>query len=163
MAAGMGSHVPVFMAGIGLGVALTVAVVPSRTQTPAPARVDGTVLTLEGAPVAGATVVVDASPPRIATTDEDGYFVFDGLPDRPYLIEAGVGDQVAGPITVGGDQPVVLRLRGPMTLEAAVVPWLDDREQRDSPASPGRWCGEAPASLPPATARAQRGSSTGTG
>jgi hypothetical protein len=140
----MGSHLPVFMAGIGLGVALTVAVVPPRTQHAEAARVDGTVLTLEGAPVAGATVVVDADPPRIATTDEQGYFVFDGLPDRPYLIEAGVGDQVAGPITAGGDQPVVLRLRGPMTLEAAVLPWLDQRERKDTAASDVT-SGEAPA------------------
>lgn len=137
----MGSHIPVFMAGLGLGVLLTAAIVPARTHPRSTARLDGMVLSPDGAPAAGATVMVEASPPRIATTDDEGYFVFDDLPDRPYLIEAGVGDQIAGPITAGADHPIVLRLRGPMTLEAAVTPWPAERERGEQKT---RWCGEAP-------------------
>src|SRR4051812_8545264 len=51
-------------------------------------RLEGQVVDSDEHPVAGATVVLSANPPRTATTEADGAFAFDALVGRPYTLVA---------------------------------------------------------------------------
>ena len=88
-------------------------------------RLEGMVLGDGDRPAAGATVVLDAAPPRTATTAADGGFAFDGLVGRTYTLTARAGAAgVAGPTRVpltATTELVTLRLRPGATLEASVV------------------------------------------
>jgi hypothetical protein len=74
-------------------------------------------------PLVGAQVAIDTSPPRVATADANGAFVFAGLPSRTFTLEAQFGALFAGPVhtrpaTTG--EPVVLRARPATTLDVEV-------------------------------------------
>jgi hypothetical protein len=88
-------------------------------------RLEGIVLGQGDNPVPNATVVLDAAPPRTATTDSAGGFVFDGLVGRGYTLIARAGELgVAGPARIQLTPTtalVTLRLRPGATLEATVV------------------------------------------
>ncbi len=87
-------------------------------------RLEGQVIDANEHGVAGATVVLTANPPRIATTEADGGFAFDGLVGRPYTLIARATKGVAGPITArltAKSDPVVLRLRPAGKLTVTVV------------------------------------------
>jgi uncharacterized GH25 family protein len=87
-------------------------------------RLEGQVIDADEHGVAGATVVITANPPRIAITEADGGFVFEGLVGRPYTLIARAAKGVAGPITArltAKSDPVVLRLRPAGKLTVTVV------------------------------------------
>jgi hypothetical protein len=86
-------------------------------------RLEGQVIDPAEAPVEGAVVAIDTSPPRAATTDANGVFVFSSLPVRSFRLEAQAGDLYAGPVeTRLGPQPepIVLRARRASRLEVEV-------------------------------------------
>jgi protocatechuate 3,4-dioxygenase beta subunit len=92
-------------------------------------RLEGLVLDVEGGPVAGAWVAVDARPPRRAQTVDDGSFAFDGLVEGAYAVTAFHADAVAGPVQTlltASSEPVILRSR-PAAKAAVVV--IDARTQ----------------------------------
>ena len=87
-------------------------------------RMQGQVIDPAEAPIAGAVVAIDTNPPRTTTTDVNGVFVFPGLRQRIYTLEAqGQGlyaGRVATTVPTTGE-PVVLRARGATTLEITVL------------------------------------------
>jgi protocatechuate 3,4-dioxygenase beta subunit len=87
-------------------------------------RLEGLVLAADDHPVAGAIVTLSANPPRTATTDQGGSFVFDGLVARAYRVVARAPEGVAGPVTTRlteKSDPVVLHLRSGGKLAVAVA------------------------------------------
>src|SRR5882724_2045976 len=62
-------------------------------------RLEGQVVDSDDHPVAGATVVLGANPPRTVTTEADGGFAFDALVGRPYTLVARAKQGIAGPVT----------------------------------------------------------------
>jgi protocatechuate 3,4-dioxygenase beta subunit len=87
-------------------------------------RLEGQVLDAGGAPVGGASVLIDSRPARTAVTEADGTFAFDRLLGRPYEVVATAGDQVAGPLVARlteTSEPVVLRLGAGAEVEVAVT------------------------------------------
>lgn len=96
---------------------------------PGALRLEGLVLAAGEQPVAGATVVLAANPPRTALTDENGAFAFDALVGRPYTLVARSALGTSGPITAkltATSDPVVLRLAPGGSAKVLVV----DGEQR---------------------------------
>lgn len=92
-------------------------------------RLEGIVLDVHEAPVAGAVVTVSTNPPRSAVTGEDGTFAFDKLLGRVYQLVARAPGGVAGPVSARlteRSDPVTLRLGPAATVEVAVVS-ADDR------------------------------------
>lgn len=87
-------------------------------------RLEGQVIDRDEHPVAGATVVLDAHPPRTATTETDGSFAFEGLVGRPYTLIARGAGGAAGPVTARlteRSEPVILKLRAAGKLTVEVV------------------------------------------
>ncbi len=77
-------------------------------------RLEGQVIDDKDQPVAGARVAIDANPPKLAVTQADGAFVFEGLIARDYQLESTADDRYAGPARVkltAKHEPVTLRLR----------------------------------------------------
>jgi protocatechuate 3,4-dioxygenase beta subunit len=84
----------------------------------------GQVIDPAEAPIAGAVVAINANPTRTATTDVNGVFVFPGLRQRVYTLEAEGHGLYAGPIATSvpaTGEPVVLRARPATTLEVTVL------------------------------------------
>ena len=76
-------------------------------------RLEGQVVDSDEHPVSGATVTLGSNPPRTATTEADGGFVFDALVGRPYTLVARATRGIAGPVTAkltAKSDPVVLHL-----------------------------------------------------
>jgi uncharacterized GH25 family protein len=74
---------------------------------------EGQVIDDKEQPVKGAQVVLESTPPRTVTTEEDGSFAFDKLVARPYTLVARAAAGVAGPVTArlnDKTEPVILRL-----------------------------------------------------
>jgi RNA polymerase sigma-70 factor (ECF subfamily) len=87
-------------------------------------RLEGQVIDEKDAPVAGASVAIDANPPIVVTTEADGGFVFEQLIRRDYRIEATQGDRYGGPARLRlGDktEPVTIRMRRGGQLEVVVT------------------------------------------
>jgi RNA polymerase sigma-70 factor (ECF subfamily) len=87
-------------------------------------RLEGQVIDDKDAPVAKAMVAIDANPPIVVETEEDGSFVFEGLIPRDYRIEATAGDGYAGPARLRltqNPEPVTLRLERGGTVEVTVT------------------------------------------
>lgn len=88
-------------------------------------RLEGQVIDGEDRGVANATVVLSANPPRTATTEANGTFVFTGLVARPYTLAARApGAGVAGPVTAkltDHTEPVILKLRAGVKLAVSVT------------------------------------------
>lgn len=97
--------------------------VQSDDDPPGTLRLEGQVVDLDDAPIAGATVVVDSNPPRELKTEADGAFAFDGLTPRTYRLAARAKDAIAGPVSIRLAQrtePVILRIRRAGTIVAEV-------------------------------------------
>lgn len=89
-----------------------------------PLRLEGQVIDEKDAPVAKAMVAIDANPPIIVETEDDGSFVFEGLIPRDYRLEATAGDGYAGPARLRlteKPEPVTLRLTRGGTVEVTVI------------------------------------------
>ena len=87
-------------------------------------RLEGQVVGEADQPVAGATVVLVANPPRSVTTQADGSFVFEHLVGRSYTLLARAPAGVAGPVTARlteKTEPIVLHLRTGATVAVTVV------------------------------------------
>jgi RNA polymerase sigma factor (sigma-70 family) len=87
-------------------------------------RLEGQVIDEHDAPVAHATVAIDANPPKVVETESDGGFVFEGLLRRDYRIEATAGDRYAGLVAVrltDNPEPVTLRMRKGGIVEVTVT------------------------------------------
>jgi RNA polymerase sigma factor (sigma-70 family) len=87
-------------------------------------RLEGQVIDEKDAPVAKATVAIDANPPIVVETEADGSFVFEGLIPRDYRIEATAGDGYAGPARLRMSEkpePVTLRLKRGGSVEVTVT------------------------------------------
>lgn len=87
-------------------------------------RLEGQVIDEHDAPVAGATVAIDANPPIVVKTEADGGFVFEGLLRRDYRLEATAGDRYAGPARLrltDKPEPVTLRMRKGGRVEVTVT------------------------------------------
>ena len=65
-------------------------------------RLDGRVIGPDGQAVGGATVVLESTPSRTATTAADGEFSFSRLEPHAYSLFASAGDLVGGPIQSRG-------------------------------------------------------------
>jgi protocatechuate 3,4-dioxygenase beta subunit len=116
---------------------------PAATAAPAPEapvayeddpvgtlRLEGQVIDADERPVAGAVILINSNPRRLATTEGDGSFAFDRLVGRSYSVEARKGEGHAGPVTVRlttATEPIVLRLKEVGGLEISVVA-LDDHK-----------------------------------
>ncbi len=87
-------------------------------------RLEGQVIDEKDQPVAGAQVAIDAHPTKLATTEQDGSFVFEGLIPRDYRLEATGGDGYAGPARLrltDKVEPVTLRMKQAGAVEVAVT------------------------------------------
>ncbi|MBA2538657.1 MAG: carboxypeptidase regulatory-like domain-containing protein [Deltaproteobacteria bacterium] len=87
-------------------------------------RLEGQVIDETGSPAGGATVVIDTRPARVATTEDDGTFVFDELLGRSYELVATRGEHAAGPVTTrlsDATGPIVMRLERGATVEVIVT------------------------------------------
>ena len=87
-------------------------------------RLEGQVIDAADQPVSGATVAIDANPPKTVVTDASGGFVFEGLIARGYRIEATSPGGYAGPTRVqlaANPEPITLRLHPGGTVEVSVV------------------------------------------
>ncbi len=87
-------------------------------------RLEGVVLDADEHPVAGATVVLGANPPRTTTSEADGGFAFDALIGRPYTLVARAPGGIAGPITArltANSPPVELHLKPAANVTVTVV------------------------------------------
>ncbi len=87
-------------------------------------RLEGQVITADEAPVAGALVAIDARPPRVAKTAEDGSFFFDKLVARNYEVVAQAEQGAAGPVVARlseTNDPIVLILAPGGTLKVHVT------------------------------------------
>jgi RNA polymerase sigma-70 factor (ECF subfamily) len=86
-------------------------------------RLQGQVIDESEAPVTGALVALDSSPPRTTTTDENGAFTFEALRPRTYALEARANELYAGPVQTrlfAGADAVILRARPGAKLEVVV-------------------------------------------
>ena len=90
-----------------------------------PLRLEGQVQDVDGTPVAGAEVQISTTPPRTATTEDDGSFFFDKLVGRTYYLSATHAANVGGPVTykllANNPDPVVIRLVEGAKLEVTVL------------------------------------------
>lgn len=89
-----------------------------------PLRLEGQVVDASGKGVAGAEVALGSVPPRNATTDEDGTFVFDKLVSRTYALVAQHEGATAGPVTTkltDHSDPVLLRLVEGASVDVTVM------------------------------------------
>ncbi len=89
-----------------------------------PLRLEGQVIDEHDAPVARATVAIDANPPMTVETEADGGFVFEGLIRRDYHIEATDGERYAGAPRVHlseSSEPITLRMREGGSVEVSVT------------------------------------------
>jgi len=87
-------------------------------------RLEGQVVDSEDHPVGGAIVTLGSNPPRTATTEADGGFVFEALIGRPYTLIARAEKGIAGPVTArltGKSDPVVLHLRPAAKVTISVI------------------------------------------
>ena len=87
-------------------------------------RLEGQVIDDHEQPVSGAHVAIDANPPKEATTDAGGAFVFEGLIARDYRIEATSEHGYAGPVRLRlapKPEPVTLRLHAGGTVVVVVT------------------------------------------
>lgn len=87
-------------------------------------RLEGQVIDDNGDPVGGATVFVDARPPKHATAGEDGSFSFDAMVGRRYAVRARAGDQVGGPVVTtltANSDPVIVRVHAGSKMAVTVV------------------------------------------
>ena len=108
---------PVLLAGtrsVSRAIETAPPAAPFDDDPPGTLRLEGQVIDHEDRPVPGATVVIDANPPREVRTEGDGAFAFDQLTPRAYRVAARAGDANAGPLAVRLGQrtePVILRIR----------------------------------------------------
>ncbi len=89
---------------------------------------EGQVIDANQQGVGGATVSLDARPPRVVKTEADGSFEFTGLVARNYDLAARADAGIAGPVSVrltGATEPVILRLRAAPAVEVTVVAVAD--------------------------------------
>lgn len=87
-------------------------------------RIDGQVIDEHDAPVAHAKVAIDANPPIVVETESDGAFVFEGLIQRDYRIEATAGDYYAGPAhlrVTDHPEPITLRAHDGGRIQVSVT------------------------------------------
>jgi RNA polymerase sigma factor (sigma-70 family) len=99
-------------------------VASAEPDTPGVLRMQGQVIDAAESPIAGALVAMDANPPRTTTTDANGVFVFPGLRQRVYTLEAQGRGLYAGPVATEVSptgEPVVLRARPATTVEVTVL------------------------------------------
>jgi hypothetical protein len=100
------------------------AAITAEAEPAGALRLEGQVIDDHDAPVAGATIVVDSTPPRRATSDASGSFAIDGLLPRAYTVEAHAGDRVGGPLNVrlsDKTDPVTLRLTAGGRAEVKII------------------------------------------
>jgi protocatechuate 3,4-dioxygenase beta subunit len=86
-------------------------------------RLEGQVIDGADHPIAGATVVIDANPPREVQTEGDGSFAFRDLAPRAYRVAARAGDASAGPVSLqltATTEAVILRMRPSAKIAVAV-------------------------------------------
>ncbi|HEY3446039.1 MAG TPA: carboxypeptidase regulatory-like domain-containing protein [Myxococcales bacterium] len=106
-------------------------IAPTRdADRPGLLALEGYVVDESGQPVPAASVSLDATPPRRAQTDREGYFSFSGLVGRTYEVGARKDEAVVGPLRVAvkrDGEPILLRLRRGAALEVLVVDARDDR------------------------------------
>jgi hypothetical protein len=96
-------------------------------------RLEGQVVDDDERPVAGATIHVSSTPPRVVTSEGDGSFSVDGLLPRTYRLLAWHERDCAGPTRIrlrADTEPVILRLRAGDTLVVTVL-----NEEGDAPIS----------------------------
>ena len=109
------------------GKASTERVVLDRQEPKGTLRLEGQVIDEQQHPVAGATVVLQGTPPVTTASAADGSFAFAGLVARRYRVSAHDGDDFAAPASVrlsATSEPVTLRMHRGATL---VVHVRDDR------------------------------------
>lgn len=98
---------------------------PTLAQDPeGPLSLSGQVIYQDGTAAPGALVYLDANPPRQTTSDEQGWFFFEGLFGRTYSLAASLEDQAAGPFEVqlsSLTDPVEMRLHPAPSLVVTVV------------------------------------------
>jgi protocatechuate 3,4-dioxygenase beta subunit len=86
-------------------------------------RLEGQVIDTDDHPIGGATVVIDANPPREVQTEGDGSFAFRDLTPRAYRVAARAGDASAGPVALQlttTTEAVILRMRPSARIAVAV-------------------------------------------
>ncbi len=82
-------------------------------------RLEGQVIDENEQGVAGANVAISSMPPRFAQTEDDGSFVFEGLSQRDYALEAHSAGLYAAPISIrlrDGSEPAILRMKAGRSL-----------------------------------------------
>ncbi|MFT3696925.1 MAG: carboxypeptidase regulatory-like domain-containing protein [Kofleriaceae bacterium] len=86
-------------------------------------RLEGQVIDEQDQPVAGASVGIDANPPKLVTSDASGNFVIEGLLARDYTIEASSDRGYAGARVrlTATPEPVTLRIRAGGSVEVSVT------------------------------------------
>ena len=107
-------------------------------------RLEGQVIDDNEAPVAGAIVALDSSPPRHVSSDTSGAFSFEHLIPRVYVVEARARERVAGPLRVrlsDKSEPVTMRLVAGGRAEVKVV---DERSGRAVEAAQVKLAGRVP-------------------
>lgn len=91
---------------------------------PGTLRLEGQVIDEADQPVARAIIAIDANPPIVVESEDDGSFVFERLIARDYRIEATKGDRYAGPARLrmtSQPEPLTLRMRRGGTVEVKVT------------------------------------------
>ena len=86
-------------------------------------RIEGQVIDGTSDPVAGASVIINSNPPKIAMTEKDGSFFFDKLVSRTYNLRARSSEGVAGPVTTQVNEqtePIILKLVEGSTVDVVV-------------------------------------------
>src|SRR5690606_17913359 len=87
-------------------------------------RLEGQVIDASELGVAGAQVALSSMPPRFVETEEDGSFVFEGLAQQEFRLEAHRDGQYAAPVVMRlqeESEPVILRMATGHSLKLAVV------------------------------------------
>ena len=96
----------------------------SEEDPPGTLRLEGQVLGDGDLPVGAARVTINTKPRRMATTEEDGSFVFDKLVGRTYTLWANQGDLAGGPVMhelTASSEPAVVRMRPGVTVTVTVL------------------------------------------
>ncbi|MGE0868048.1 MAG: sigma-70 family RNA polymerase sigma factor [Kofleriaceae bacterium] len=102
-------------------------------------RLEGQVVDPNGAPVAGAEVVLRLDPPRSTRTEADGSFAFDQLAEQAYALVASTDSYVSDVMNHGltaTSDPVLIKLMGGGAIELVV---LDDRDHPIAGATASGW------------------------
>jgi len=101
------------------------AAAPLRDDDPVgDMRLEGQVVDPDGHGVDGATIILGSSPPKTATSEEDGSFAFDDLVGRRYTVHARSENLVGTPVVVTlskASDPVLLHMKPGGGIEIEVV------------------------------------------